>query len=139
LWPSGSGQIEPQSIDLDSRASRNRAFYDRTDLSAATYDDPTLSQDIPITLNDFRYPGAIRTDLVSSLAQCPLPAWRRHTIRGNEFHLAEAPLPIEVGHNKAPEQHCARASRNLPIERAPVTSPKGAVRTGAPVRLGLDT
>jgi hypothetical protein len=47
-----------RSIDLDSRASRNRAFDEGTDFSAAIHDNPALSQDIPVTLKDFRHPRA---------------------------------------------------------------------------------
>ena len=43
---------------------RNRAFDDGTDFSTAIHNNPALSQDIPVTLDDFRHSGAIRTDLV---------------------------------------------------------------------------
>jgi hypothetical protein len=143
LWLSGSDQIaEPLSPTGQSiliRVPPDGAFDDGTDFSAAIHDNPTLSQDIPVTLKDFRHPGAIGTDLVRSLGCRPLPAGRRHTIRRNEFHLAEVPSPIEVGHNEASEQHRAPAGGNLPIERAPVVSSKGSIRTVASLWLGLDT
>jgi hypothetical protein len=47
-----------RTIDLDSRASRNRAFDDGTDFSAAIDDNPALSQDIPATRRDFLHPSA---------------------------------------------------------------------------------
>jgi hypothetical protein len=53
--------------------------------------------------------------------------------------LAQVPGTIEAGYNKAPEQHSARASWNLSIERAPIASSKGSIRTVPPDWLGLDT